>query len=77
MPDLIRERQTAFWTAALTTILALALLIGSGTLRRRAAVAPFVISAACLVGVPAGPFVWSASVLAISGLTILVRGKRD
>lgn len=77
LPALIRQKQVAFWTAALTTILALALVIGSGTLRRRASFVPFLISAACLPGAPAGPFVWSASVLAISGVTILIRGKRD
>jgi len=77
LSDLIRGKQIEFWTAALTTILALALVIGSGTVRPRAAAAPFVISAACLLGVPSALFVWSAAVLAISGVTILVRGKRE
>ena len=67
LPARIRERQTAWWTAALSTILALALVIGSRSLPKRFAAAPLVLSGVSLIGAPAGPFLWASGALALAG----------
>ncbi|MHC4938173.1 MAG: hypothetical protein ACYTHK_04320 [Planctomycetota bacterium] len=75
----VRIRQTAFWVAALGTVLALAFLIGSARLQRRATAVPLALAGLCLLGPllggPAGPYVWAAIALGVSAASIQIRGR--
>ncbi|MHC4449100.1 MAG: hypothetical protein ACYS0E_03010 [Planctomycetota bacterium] len=75
----VQVRQTAFWSAALATVLGLALTIGSGRLRRRVAAIPLALAALCLLGPPLGgpfgPYMWAAVVLGLTAAAIQLRGR--
>jgi hypothetical protein len=79
LATVVRVRQTAFWAAALSTVLAIAFLIGGGRLRRRVAAFPFALALLCLLGLllggPRGPYVWATIALALGGLSVQFRGR--
>jgi len=75
----VRIRQTAFWAAALSTLLAFALAIGSARLRRRVAAVPLALAVLCLIGLllggPRGPYLWAALLLGASAVVVQLRGR--
>ncbi|MEM8883790.1 MAG: hypothetical protein AAGD14_06975 [Planctomycetota bacterium] len=77
--DHIRMRQTAFWVAALSTLLSLGLVIGSGRIRKKKAAFPLAIAALCLLGpllgAPPGPYIWAVTLLTLSAALIAWRGQ--
>jgi len=78
--QIVRATKLAFWAGALSLLLGLALLIGSGRLRRRVAVLPLALSALCLVGALmarlATPYLFASCVLAVAAIAVAVRGRR-
>jgi len=75
----VRVRQTAFWSGALASLLALAFAIGSGRLRRRAAAVAIALAALCLLGPllggPRGPYLFGAIALGTAAALVQWRGR--
>ena len=78
---IVRGTKLAFWAGALSLLLGIALLIGSGRLRRRVAALPLALSALCLAGALmariAPPYLFASCVLAVAAIAVAVRGRRS
>ena len=78
---IIRARQLAFWSGALSLLFGAALIIGSARVRRRIAALPLALAALCLVGALVArdppPYLLGAGVLAAAAVAVGMRGRQS